>query len=79
MADKIFDDLKKKVEKTSWITESIAIRISQAELDILAKKADVLKMKKEDLLREYILNTSAFDGSVFSEKKTKNKVSEVEK
>lgn len=79
MADKTFERLKKEVEKKVALTEEITINISSVELEILKKKAALLGIEIEELVREFLVDSSAFDVSVFTEKKLKNKVNEVAK
>ena len=79
MADKTFERLKKEVEKKVALTEEIMIKISSVELEIFKKKAALLGIEKEELVREFLVDSSAFDVSVFTEKKLKNKVNEVAK
>lgn len=79
MADKTFERLKKEVEKKVALTEEITIKISSVELEILKKKAALLGIEIEELVREFLVDSSAFDVSVFTEKKLKNKVNEVAK
>lgn len=74
MADGIYASLKKNVEKKSSLSARVTIKISNEEMEILNKKAEDLKMTKDDLAREYLLRTPIFDGSDFEDKKGKNKV-----
>lgn len=69
--DKLFDNLKKNVEKKGAITQQISVGISDKEMAVLRKKAEALGMNTGELLREYILGTAAFDNSPFEEKKAK--------
>lgn len=74
MADKIFDALKANAKKRQGLDQTITIKVSANELEILTKKAEVLDLDIEDLLREYVLGTAAFDNSPFEEKKAKKVV-----
>lgn len=68
--------VKKSVEMKSDLDREVSFKLSDSEMEILNKKADALGMEIGDLVREYLLQTPMFDGSVFEEKKAK-KISKV--
>lgn len=73
MADKIFEDLVKKIGVSSSLDNEIVVKISDEELSVLKRKADKLGMSVEDLVRVYLVNTAAFDKSYFEGKKSSRK------
>lgn len=73
MADKIFEDLVKKIGVSSSLDNEIVVKISDEELSVLKRKADKLGMSVEDLVRVYLVNTAAFDKSFFEGKKSSRK------
>ena len=73
MADKIFEDLVKKIGASSSLDNEIVVKISDEELSVLRRKADKLGMSVEDLVRVYLVNTTAFDKSFFEGKKPNKK------
>lgn len=73
MADTLFEKLVKQAEVADALSEEICIKLTSDELANLMKKAETAKVSKEELLRQYILSTPAFDMSYFSPKKAKSK------
>lgn len=73
MSDKIFDDLLKKASVNSALDSEVMIKVSADELTTLRKKAAKLEMSIEDLVRVYVVNTTAFDKSFFEGKKSSRK------
>ena len=71
MADGLFERLKKEKEKQGDLVNEVTIKIGDKELETLTKKADIVGLSVSELLREYVCQTGAFDGSVFAEKKVK--------
>ncbi|MDD2358319.1 MAG: ribbon-helix-helix protein, CopG family [Thiovulaceae bacterium] len=53
------------------LVNEITIKVGEKELEILSRKAEILGVDVSDLLRDYVCQTGAFDGSVFAEKKVK--------
>lgn len=73
MSDKIFDELLKKASVNNALDHEIVIKVSADELSILTRKAEKLGMSAEDLIRVYVVNTTAFDKSFFEGKKSSRK------
>jgi len=71
MADTFFEKLKKEKEQQGDLVNTISIKVGVKELETLQKKADIVGKTVEDLARDYMLQTGAFDASVFAEKKVK--------
>lgn len=73
MSDKIFEELLKKASVNSALDSEVMIKVSADELTTLRKKAAKLEMSIEDLVRVYVVNTTAFDKSHFEGKKSSRK------
>lgn len=72
MGDNIYLKKKKEAELRGALTEQITISLTPEELQILQRKADDFKEDIEQTAREYLIQGSAFDTSVFDGKKSKN-------
>lgn len=75
-ADSLFEKLVKKAEIDSSLTEEIVVRLTAEEMANLMRKAEVARLSKEELLRQYLLTTTVFDMSYFTPKKAKSKKAE---
>jgi len=78
MADKVYEELKKNQARKTGLTENISVKISVSEMGILEKKASELLIDIEELVREYLLSTSAFKIEGKGVKKPKPKLAEKE-
>ena len=78
MVDKVYEELKKNQARKTGLTESISLKISVSEMGVLEKKADDLSIDVDELLREYLLSTSAFKIEGKGVKKPKPKLVEKE-
>lgn len=73
MIDKIFEELVKKTSVSIALVNDVTVKLSDDELSVLKRKADRLGMSVEDLMRVYLVNTTAFDKSFFEGKKPSRK------
>lgn len=73
MVDSVLDRLREEAKKKVGLIREITTKLTEAEYAVLSKNSDELGMEMGDLLREFILTTSAY-GEKSIMKKSKAKV-----
>lgn len=72
--DNVYLDLLRESEKSNGLVNDVTVKLTEEELDIITKKANNIGIDIGEFLRVHLVKTTAFDGSVFQEKKAKAKV-----
>lgn len=72
--NKVLEELLAEAAKKKNITQEVTIGISDDEMIVLTKKADLAGVEVGEILRSYLSKTTAFSNSYFEEKKAKKTV-----
>lgn len=71
--DNVYLERLRQSEMNNSLVNDATVKLTDEEMAIVTKKANNIGIDIGVFLREHLLKTAAFDGSVFQEKKSKVK------
>lgn len=71
--DSLYLDLLKQAEMNKSLANEVVVKMTDDELGIITKKAEILCMDIGTYMRMHLVKTPVFDTSVFQEKKVRVK------
>lgn len=72
--DSLYLELLRQSEMNNSLVHDVIVKLTDDEMEIITKKANNIGIDIGEFLRVHLVKTTAFDGSVFQEKKAKVKV-----